>query len=361
MTKPGIKRPAMNRSVLTVVAGCAVLAMAAWLLATALTGGPEDYVERYAGQSVPDDSASAAGAMSSSPRPSASASSASPSSSESGQAAAPASAPATAAPPRSAIPDNEFGELVRQGERIFADPGQFASDWVGNDLSCQNCHFDAGRYDKTASLRSAWPMYPAYRSKNQHVNDFAERLQGCFTYSMNGKAPPRDGEVIQALQAYSFWLAKGMPTGEAPDVRGYPDVGDPPEPPSYARGETVFQEHCALCHGDDGQGQKAAGGAPGFPPLWGPRSYNWGAGMHRVNTAAAFIKAAMPLGKPDLTDQQAWDVALFINSHERPQDPRFTGSVQDTAERFHKHQGQYGKTVNGQVLGEHSPPSGTVP
>ena len=342
----------MNKSVLMVVAGCAVLGSAAWLFAMGLTGGPEDYAERYASQSAPpaQTAAKSAGEAKSQPSPAAK------------DAPAKSAAPVTtSAPPRSAIPDNEFGKLVRQGEKIFANPGQFASDWVGNDLSCQNCHFDAGRYDQTASLRSAWPMYPAYRGKNKHVNDFAERLQGCFTYSMNGKAPPRDGEVIQALQAYAFWLAKGMPTGEQPEVRGYPKVADPAEPPSYARGETVFKEHCALCHGDDGQGQKAAGGAQGFPPLWGAGSYNWGAGMHRVNTAAAFIKAAMPLGKPDLTDQQAWDVALFINSHERPQDPRFNGSVKETAERFHQHQGEYGKTVNGQVLGEHSPPSGAVP
>jgi thiosulfate dehydrogenase len=41
--------------------------------------------------------------------------------------------------------------------------------------------------------------------------------------------------------------------------------------------------------------------------------------MHRVLTAARFIKARMPLGKPDLTDDQALDVAAFINSQPRPQ------------------------------------------
>ena len=40
--------------------------------------------------------------------------------------------------------------------------------------------------------------------------------------------------------------------------------------------------------------------------------------MHRVPTAAAFIKANMPLGQGGtLTDQQAWDVAAFMNSHSR--------------------------------------------
>ncbi|EKF75693.1 cytochrome c class I [Alcanivorax hongdengensis A-11-3] len=265
-------------------------------------------------------------------------------------------------PPRSAIPDNEFGALVRKGEQIFADPGQYAGQYVGNDLRCQSCHFDAGRYDKTAPMRAAWPMYPAYRSKNQHVNDFAERLQGCFTYSMNGKAPPRGSDILQALEAYSFWLAKGTTVGESLPSKGFPDIGKPQQAPSYERGQAVFQANCALCHGADGQGQQAADGGYGFPPLWGKHSYNWGAGMHKVETAARFIKAAMPLGNPALTEQQAWDVAFFVNSHERPQDPRFDGSVQGTAKQFHHHDyARYGQSVDGQVLGSQAPPSATVP
>jgi thiosulfate dehydrogenase len=55
-----------------------------------------------------------------------------------------------------------------------------------------------------------------------------------------------------------------------------------------------------------------------FPPLWGPDSFNDGAGMHRVLTAARFIKARMPFGQPGLTDEQAFDVAAYINSQPRP-------------------------------------------
>ena len=55
-----------------------------------------------------------------------------------------------------------------------------------------------------------------------------------------------------------------------------------------------------------------------FPPLWGPDSFNDGAGLHRVLTAARFIKARMPLGEPTLTDDEAFDVAAFINSKPRP-------------------------------------------
>ena len=78
--------------------------------------------------------------------------------------------------------------------------------------------------------------------------------------------------------------------------------------------------------------------------------------MHSVSTAAAFIKANMPLGKGDsLSDQEAWDVAWYVNSHERPQDPRFTGDVASTRAKFHdKPSSLYGTTVNGKVLGSQS-------
>ena len=88
------------------------------------------------------------------------------------------------------------------------------------------------------------------------------------------------------------------------------------------RGASVFAANCVICHGATGQGTKANGKYV-FPPLWGEDSFNAGAGMTRVPTAAAFILANMPLGKGDsLTQQEAWDVAQYLNSHERPPDPR---------------------------------------
>ena len=90
-----------------------------------------------------------------------------------------------------------------------------------------------------------------------------------------------------------------------------------------------------------------------FPPLWGAQSFNWGAGMHGMANSSVFIHANMPLGRGGtLTEQQAWDVALYMNSHERPQDPRFAGSVAETRKKFHDTDDlMYGMTVNGRVLG----------
>lgn len=261
-------------------------------------------------------------------------------------------------PPRRAMPDGDFGKMVKLGENVFRHTQQYAGQYVGNDLSCANCHLDSGRKADSAPLWAAWTAYPKYRGKNDKVNDYAERLQGCFQYSMNGTPPPRGSDELVALEAYSFWLAKNAPTGKSLPGGGYPDVDKPPKTPSYKRGKQVFAHNCALCHGDDGQGQRSPNGEVAFPPLWGAGSYNWGAGMHRIKTAASFIKANMPLSKPELSLQQAWDVARYIDSHERPQDPRFTGSVKETQKKFHgTPNSMYGTRVNGRVLGRNSPPA----
>ena len=185
------------------------------------------------------------------------------------------------------------------------------------------------------------------------VNTFAERLQGCFNYSMNGKAPPLGDPVLVALESYAYWMSKGEPIGTSLPGRSYPKVTKPALAPDYARGAAVFKRDCALCHGDNGEGQQASGHTV-FPPLWGEQSFNWGAGMEQINNAAGFIKANMPLGRGNtLTDQDVWDVAYFMDAHERPQDPRFNGSIQATRAAYHDTPDSlYGITVNGQILGQ---------
>ena len=59
-----------------------------------------------------------------------------------------------------------------------------------------------------------------------------------------------------------------------------------------------------------------------YPPLWGTGSYNTGAGIYRLSKLAGYVKGNMPQGttylKAVLTDEEAWDVAAYINSRERP-------------------------------------------
>ena len=256
-------------------------------------------------------------------------------------------------PPESAIPHNKFGAMVKEGERIFRHPDIYAKTYVGNDLRCSNCHLAAGRLAGSAPMWAAYAAYPAYRSKNGKVNSFQQRLQGCFRFSMNGKAPKLGSKTLIALESYSYFLAKGAPIGEKIAGRGYPKLATPKLAPDYNRGAVVYAQNCAMCHGVNGQGQKSDGHVV-FPALWGQDSFNWGAGMGSIKNAADFIHQNMPLGLPKtLSVQQAWDVAMFMDSQVRPEDPRYLGSVAATRAKFHNSKfSMYGKTVNGVLLGQ---------
>jgi len=261
-------------------------------------------------------------------------------------------------------PDGPFGESVRNGEAIFTLSNSHATSkkYVGNHQQCVNCHLDAGRLANSAPMWASWPAYPAYRKKNNKVNDITMRIQGCFTYSMNaqaskaGKAPAAESKPITDLKAYMYWISSGAPTGDKNmPGRGYPKFKKTKLGYSPKRGKKVYAKNCAICHGTNGQGVMRKSQTL-FPPLWGNNAYNWGAGMHNVNKAAFFIKANMPLGLPNsLSDQDAWDVSAYINSQERPQDPRHKGNHKETAKKYH--QGKYDfygkqKTTNGKILGE---------
>ena len=260
-----------------------------------------------------------------------------------------------APPPEAEIPNDVFGQTIRRGIAIFTDTRNEAKPYAGDGLACASCHLDRGRRPGAAPMWAAWVRYPRFRAKNDAVNTMTMRIQGCFRFSMNGTPPPDDSEIVTALQTYFFWLARGAPTGATLAGAGFPRLADPAEPPSIARGEAVFAGKCAACHGSDGEGRHVAGGVGyQFPPLWGANSYNWGAGMTSVATAAAFIRANMPYGLRDaLTEQEAWDVAMFVDSHERPQDPRFNGNLAETRARYHDSKwSMYGTEQRGIRLGD---------
>ncbi|HQT68589.1 MAG TPA: c-type cytochrome [Acetobacteraceae bacterium] len=273
----------------------------------------------------------------------------------SAQVAAPMAVPLNARfqpPAYDALPAGQFGDAVKLGRDIFRHTPQFAGQYIGNTLSCSNCHLDAGRLAGSAPMWASYVAYPAYRKKNDKVNTFGERLQGCFRFSENGKAPALDSKVMVALESYSYWMSTKAPTGAKMPGRGYPDLPKPALPADYHRGEAVYAQNCALCHEANGAGQQA-GGKTVFPALWGRNSFNWGAGMGSIKNAAAFIKANMPLGvQGSLTVQQAWDVAAYMDSQDRPQDPRYLGNVAATRAKFHNSpMSMYGKSVDGHILG----------
>lgn len=258
-------------------------------------------------------------------------------------------------PPFSEIPQDEEGEIIRFGRYVFSNTQVLRGSFVGNGLACANCHMAEGASVEAAPIWATSVDFPQFRNKNRHVNTMVERIAGCFMYSMNGTAPPAQHKVMVGIESYMKWLSRGIPSDAVLKVRGYQYLPLPEQTPDYARGERVYEARCAVCHAADGGGVKS-GERVVFPPVWGPDSFNWGAGMHTLEKAAGFVKANMPLGNPDLTVQETWDVVLFINSHERPQDPRWKGDVKVTRNAHHNHVCTYGlETANG-VMGDTGDP-----
>ncbi len=203
-----------------------------------------------------------------------------------------------------------FGyDIVMQTER-------YAARYVGNRLRCTNCHLNGGTKADAFPLNIAG-MYPQWRSKNGVRNGIVLRIQECFLYSHNGVLPPDHAPEVLAVAAYINYLSEGQVIGTRPDGAGVPTLPDTGFDPNPARGEVVYQRACVSCHGADGSGIEA------LPALWGPQSYNAGAGMNRIEISAAFIWANMPFGQErSLTHQEAFDVAAFLHLQLRPFDPR---------------------------------------
>ncbi len=213
------------------------------------------------------------------------------------------------------ISGDQRGEQIRLGYKIVVDTQDYGRPYVGNRLNCTNCHLDAGMNPNTASFVGISRLYPEYRARADRQMSLADRIGECFERSMNGTAPPPDSSKLQAVVAYIEWLSQNVPPGSTVPWRGIPRLTSN-HVPDPVNGKKQFATKCVFCHGADGQGTMAA------PPLWGPHSYNIAAGMARVSVAASFIKSNMPRGWGwTLTDDEAYDVAAYVNSQPRPDFP----------------------------------------
>lgn len=223
--------------------------------------------------------------------------------------------------------DDPFGRLVRYGRALMVDtPGQIgpaaadpAKRYAGNNLTCQNCHLSAGTQPYAIPLTGVWGQFPQYRGREGGVGTLEERINGCMERSMNGRALPPDSIEMKAFLAYAKWLSTGIPAGARLAGAGTMGVSEPDRAADLHNGAAVYASTCAVCHGADGRGQRAeTGSGYRFPPIAGPDSYNNGAGMTRILTAAGFVRHNMPFGAPMLSDADAYDVAGWINGLDRP-------------------------------------------
>jgi len=210
------------------------------------------------------------------------------------------------------IPAGPLGVSIRRGRALLEHTRDSLPKNVGNGLRCSSCHLDVGTRRNVMPWVGVAARFPQYRARSGRVIDLEERIGDCFERSLNGSSPPYDSPEMRDMIAYMAWLSRGTPMGRETEGQGVPPLA--PVKPDLAAGRRTFVAECARCHGEDGQGL-----VPPATPLWGDQSYNIGAGMARLRTAAAFIRAGMPLDRPNtLTPDQAYNVAAYVNSHARP-------------------------------------------
>jgi thiosulfate dehydrogenase len=150
------------------------------------------------------------------------------------------------------IPNDEFSDAIRLGEKIVTKTKLHAGRYVGNDLSCTNCHLQGGKKDGAAPWVGVWGVFPEYRSRSGRVNSLEDRVNDCFERSMNGHRLPADSTEMIAVLSYMRWLSSGVSTGDSIPGRGFKKI-KPPQTPDSAVGKQLYLSKCSSCHGDQGQ------------------------------------------------------------------------------------------------------------
>jgi thiosulfate dehydrogenase len=212
------------------------------------------------------------------------------------------------------LPAGEVGALIRYGHDVIMDTPRYAAKYVGARISCSACHVAGGLVPKGGNLAGIYGNFPQWSKRAHRVITLQDRIAECFLRSENGTPPPYTSRTMTAIVAYIAWISRKAPLWTKPDPALRIARFSPPAAPDPARGAVLYAQRCSVCHQANG-----AGVGTTYPPLWGPASFNDGAGMHKLVLMAGFVRYNMPANAPGtLTDQQAYDVAAYVLQHARP-------------------------------------------
>jgi thiosulfate dehydrogenase len=227
------------------------------------------------------------------------------------------------------LDSSKLSEEIRRGFKIFTNTPGEAARFTPGKMSCTSCHLNAGQREKMMPLVAVAGMFPEYNRRSGRIYTLTDRIIDCFIRSQNAvgvttnpeELPMATSPEVLALAAYLTWIGKGYDVGQNPSWRGQNTIAAdkliPVAKLDTRRGEAIYMERCATCHGPDGQGVQIGDKRAG--PLWGPDSWNDGAGAARVHTLAGMIRYSMPYLDPgNISDEDAQLVSAFINSKPRP-------------------------------------------
>ena len=219
-------------------------------------------------------------------------------------------------------PQIQYGkDLIQNTAKYLGPKGSIAH--TSNGMNCQNCHLDAGTKIFGNNYGSVAATFPKFRARSGTIEDIYKRVNDCIERSLNGQPLDTLSAEMQAIKAYMLFLGTNVEKGTVVKGSGLKPLKYLDRAADPIAGKDIYQAKCASCHKANGEGQLAGDGVVyTYPPLWGSHSYNDGAGLYRVSNFAKYIKVNMPLGAtyeaPQLSDEEAWDLAAFVNSQPRP-------------------------------------------
>jgi thiosulfate dehydrogenase len=232
------------------------------------------------------------------------------------------------APDVSSLEGNPDKELILYGRSLIAHTSAFfgphgAIRHSTNGMNCRNCHLEAGTRIWGNNYSAVAANYPKYRSRSGTKESIFKRINDCFERSLNGMPLDTTSREMLAMAAYIRWVGSEVPKNTKPKGAGFVELSYLDRAADSSAGRKVYAKKCAVCHQPDGEGLAGNGDtAYRYPPLWGRHSYNTGAGLFRISNFAKFVRVNMPFVVIDpsmtLTDEEAWDVAAFVNSQPRP-------------------------------------------
>jgi thiosulfate dehydrogenase len=239
------------------------------------------------------------------------------------------------------LDQSKLSKEIQLGYRLFTNTPAEAPTLVPGGMSCNNCHTNAGQRERALPLVGISGAFPEYNRRAGRLISLTDRIVDCFLRSENATGRlERDGDgrvtggadalptptsrEVLALAAYLNWISRGSVIGKTPAWRGQNTIPQPSLKPvaqlDPKKGEAIYAERCASCHGPEGQGVFVGDRKPG--PLWGPDSWNDGAGAARTYTLAGIIRYTMPYLDPgNMTDEDALNLAAFITAKPRPSFP----------------------------------------
>ena len=222
----------------------------------------------------------------------------------------------------------DSGKLIWYGYELIANTSAYLGPkgtvaHISNGMNCQNCHIDGGTVPYGNNFGKVYATYPLFYARSNSIESINDRINNCFERSLNGSDLNNNSREMKAIYAYIKWLGNDVSKGDTLGGTTIKKLKYMVVAANPVKGKEVYISNCSSCHGNDGGGRlNADESGYVYPPLWGKHSYNDGAGMYRLSSFASFAKNNMPFGvdyhNPKLSDEDAWNVAAFVNCQSRP-------------------------------------------